>query len=114
MLKLDPDQVETPIWVSIAALGDWTELPQFPSRLKLSLEEVEDSWREDLIQQGWDTDVFEKALLKKLRQNNQVIIGELSFKPYVDEQAEIRFPSRERENEFLPAHQHMACKIVHQ
>ena len=95
MTELNPNQVRNPIWVSIAALGDWSELPQFPSRLKLNLEEVEDSWREDLIQQGWDTDVFEKALLKKLRQNNQVIIGELCFKPYVDEQAEIRFPSRQ-------------------
>ena len=77
MTEPNPNQVENPIWVSIAALGDRSELPQFPSRLKLSLEEVEDSWREDLIQQGWDTDVFEKALLKKLRRNNQVIIGEL-------------------------------------
>ena len=95
MTDLSHDQDQNLIWVSIAALGDWAELPAFASRLELSLEKVEDSWREDLIQQGWDTDVFEKALLKKLRQHDQVIFGELSFKPYIDEETEPLFPSRQ-------------------
>ncbi len=89
------EQAQDLIWVSIAALGSWSEIPQFSTRLELSLEPVEDSWREDLIQQGWDTDVFEKPLLKKLRQCEQVIFGELSFKPYIDPDAESPFPSRQ-------------------
>lgn len=86
---------EPQIIISIAALGQWTTLPEIHSRFELSLEEVEDSWREDLIQQGWDNEVFEKPLLKKLRTLPQVIFGELSFKPYIEESAEGHFPSRQ-------------------
>lgn len=90
---MNADVIE-PIWVSIAALGQWDQLPDFSSRLELSLEPVEDLWREDLIQQGWDTDVFEKVLLKKLRTLDQVIFGELSFLPYFDDENG-HFPSRQ-------------------
>lgn len=88
-------EVNEPIWVSIAAIGQWETLPDFPTKLTMSLEKVEESWREDLIQQGWDTDVFEKPLLKKLRTFDQVIFGELSFSPYIETYEEGRFPSRQ-------------------
>ena len=61
------------LWISIAALGTWNQLPNFPSKLELSLEDVEVSWREDLIQQGWDNSTFEKPLLKQLRKQDKVI-----------------------------------------
>ncbi len=83
------------IWVSVAAMGEWSALPVLSSKLDLSLEEVMPSWREDLIQRGWETDVFEKALLKRLRKVDQVIFGELSFSPYVDQFEEGPFPSRQ-------------------
>ena len=83
------------LWISIAALGSWPELPEITGKMELCLEIVEDSWREDLIQQGWDNDVFEKPLLKQLRKLDQVIFGELSFLPYFEEFEQGRFPSRQ-------------------
>ena len=83
------------LWISIAALGAWQELPDVSGKMDLSLEPVEDSWREDLIQQGWDNKVFEKPILKQLRKLDQVIFGELSFCPYIEDVEQDRFPSRQ-------------------
>lgn len=83
------------IWVSIAAMGEWSALPELESKFELSLETVTSSWREDLIQRGWDTEIFEKSLLKKLRNVDHVVFGELSFRPYIDAFPEGPFPSRQ-------------------
>ena len=49
--------------VVLAALGPWGDLPELSSEFSLSLEAVEDEWREDLIQRGWETQALPKPQL---------------------------------------------------
>lgn len=81
------------ISVHLAALGHWSALPELNTPFQLSLEEVEPTWREDLISRGWESGVFEKRDLKGLRAMSSVIFAELSFSPYVDEAVTPPFPS---------------------
>ena len=88
----DDDRVILPTSVHLAALGDWSTLPEFKTSFQLHLEPVSSAWREDLIQQGWDRDVFSKPQLKLLRAQPSVIFAELSFLPHLGT-TEGTFPS---------------------
>lgn len=95
MSSEQPTQSDDLILVSIAAMVEWTSMPEVKSKFDLTLETVSPDWREDLIQRGWDADVFEKSLLKRLRRTEGVVFAELSFRPYIDQFPEGPFPSRQ-------------------
>lgn len=61
--------------ILFAFLGNWPTLPTDlgHSPFKLTLEEVDEEWRADLIQQAWDLQVINKAQAKQMRSSGQVI-----------------------------------------
>ena len=82
-----------PITIHLAALGGWSSLPEIQTPFQLSYESVSPAWREDLIDQGWESGVFTKSMLKHLRAQPGVIFAELSFQPYIDMDRQPLFPS---------------------
>ena len=62
--------------VVLAAVGPWEALPELSSTFQLSLEAVEDDWREDLIQRVWETQALPKPQLKVIRGHGSVIWAE--------------------------------------
>lgn len=73
--------------VLLAAVGPWESLPELSSQFTLSLEPVEDEWREDLIQRGWDTGALPKPQLKVIRAHQAVIWAERQVPERVLEEA---------------------------
>ena len=88
-----PPTSTLPITIHLAALGNWSSLPELNTPFQLSCEPVSSAWREDLIDQGWESGVFTKSMLKHLRAQPSVIFAELSFQPYIDVEQSPLFPA---------------------
>lgn len=63
----------------LAATGTWEQLPELNTRFELTLEDMEEEWREDLIQRGWELNALPKAQLKVIRGHQRVIWAELEL-----------------------------------
>lgn len=62
--------------IVLAAIGPWENLPEIKTPFSLTLEAVDEEWREDLIQRGWETEVLPKPLLKVIRSHGSVLWAE--------------------------------------
>lgn len=80
--------------VVLAAIGPWTELPELSSEFTLSLEPIDEDWREDLIQRGWETEALPKPQLKVIRGHGAVIWAERELSPRALIPAEGEEPER--------------------
>ena len=63
--------------ILFAFLGNWETLPAHAlldtTSFEVALEDVDDEWRSDLIQQAWDLQIITKAQAKLMRSSKRVI-----------------------------------------